>query len=130
MQDLIPLVAVSMPFIMVIAIVVVPAILKSRERREMQTTLRAAIDKGQPMPPEVIDALTRNVKVAPTSLSDIRTGIIWLAVGLGIAGFGFMIGFEDADAFHPMLAIAAIPTVIGLAYIALSFFNPNKAKQP
>ncbi|MCF8504326.1 MAG: DUF6249 domain-containing protein [Caulobacter sp.] len=130
MQDLIPLVAVSMPFIMVIAIVVVPAILKSRERREMQSTLRAAIDKGQPVPPEVIDALTRNVKVAPTSLSDMRTGIIWLAVGLGLAAFGFLVGYEEAEAFHPMLGIAVIPSVIGLAYIALSFFNPNKAKQP
>ena len=118
-----------MPFIMVIAIVVVPAILKSRERREMQGTLRAAIEKGQPLPPEIIDAMTKNVKVAPTSLSDIRTGIIWLAVGLGLAGFGFMIGFEDADAFHPMLAFASIPSVIGLAYIVLSFFNPNKARQ-
>ncbi len=130
MEDLIPLVAVSMPFIMVIAIVVVPAILKSRERREMQATLRAAIEKGQPLPPEMIDAMTRNVKVAPTSLSDIRTGIIWLAVGAGIGAFGFMIGYEEAEAFHPMLGIASIPAVIGLAYIALSFFNPNKARQP
>jgi hypothetical protein len=130
MEDLIPLVAVSMPFIMVIAIVVVPALLKSRERREMQATLRAAIEKGQPLPPEMIDAMTKNVKVAPTSLSDIRTGIIWLAVGAGIAAFGFAVGFEHAEAWNPMLGIASIPAVIGLAYIALSFFNPNKAKQP
>lgn len=130
MHDLTSILAVSMPFVMVIAIVVVPAWLKSRERREMQATLRTAIDKGQPLPPEIIDAMTKNVKVAPTSLSDVRTGIIWLAVGLGIAAFGFMIGYEDSDAFHPMLAIAAIPAIIGLAYIALSFFNPNKAKQP
>jgi hypothetical protein len=74
--------------------------------------------------------MTRNVKVAPTSLSDIRTGIIWLAVGAGIGAFGFMIGYEEAEAFHPMLGIASIPAVIGLAYIALSFFNPNKARQP
>lgn len=130
MEDLIPLVAVSMPFIMVIAIVVVPAWLKSRERREMQATLRTAIEKGQPLPPEIIDAMTKNVKVAPTSLSDMRTGIIWLAVGLGLGAFGYVIGFEDADAFHPMIGVAVIPSVIGLAYIALSFFNPNKAKQP
>lgn len=130
MEDLIPLVAVSMPFIMVIAIVVVPAMLKSRERREMQATLRAAIEKGQPLPPEIVDAMTKNVKVAPTSLSDIRTGIIWLAVGLGIGLVGFIAGYEDADFFNPGLAFAAIPSVIGLAFIALSFFNPNKAKQP
>lgn len=130
MNDLVPLAAVSLPFLMVVAIIVIPAFLKSRERREMQATLRAAIEKGHDIPPETIDALTRNVKVAPTSLSDLRTGVIWLAVGLGLAAFGYMIGFEDADAFHPILGMAGIPAVIGLAFIVLSFFNPNKAKQP
>lgn len=118
------------PFAMVTAIIVVPAWLKSRERREMQATLRTAIEKGQPLPPEIIDAMTKNVKVAPTSLSDLRTGIIWLAVGAGLAALGFMVGFDEADAYHPMLGVASIPAIIGLAYIALSFFNPNKAKQP
>lgn len=118
------------PFAMVTAIVVVPAWLKSRERREMQATLRTAIDKGQPLPPEIIDAMTKNVKVAPTALSDVRTGIIWLAVAGGLAALGFFVGYEEADAYHPMLGVAAIPAIIGLAYIALSFFNPNKAKQP
>jgi len=117
-------------FLMIVAIVVVPNWLKSRERRELQGTLRAAIDKGQPLPPEVIDAMTKNVKTAPTSLSDLRTGVIWLAVGLGICAFGFFIGYEHSDAYTPMLGIGSIPAIIGLAYIALSFFNPNKAKQP
>ena len=130
MEDLIPLVAVSMPFLMIISIIVIPAWLKSKERREMQATLRAAIEKGQPVPAEMIDAMTKNVKVAPTALSDIRTGIIWIAVGLGVCLFGFMIGFEEADAFHPMLALGGIPIIIGAAYVVLSFFNPNKAKQP
>ena len=42
-------------FIMIGAIVLVPAWLKSKERKEMQATLRSAIEKGQPLPPEVID---------------------------------------------------------------------------
>ena len=115
-------------FIMIGAIVLVPAWLKSRERLEMQTTLRAAIEKGQPVPSEVIEALTRNVKVAPTSLSDIRTGIIWLAVGIGIGLFGYFVSFEESDFHFPSMGIAAIPIVIGLAFIVLSFFNPNKPK--
>lgn len=117
-------------FIMIGAIVVIPAWLKSRERRELQATLRTAIDKGQPLPAEIIDAMTKNVKVAPTSLSDLRTGVIWLAVGLGIAAFGYMVGYEKADAFQPLVGIASIPAIIGLAYIALSFVNPNKPRQP
>ena len=117
-------------FAMIGAIVIVPSWLKSRERRELQATLRTAIDKGQPLPAEIIDAMTKNVKVAPTSLSDLRTGVIWLAVGLGIAAFGYMVGYEEADAFQPLVGIASIPAIIGLAYIALSFVNPNKFKQP
>ncbi len=117
-------------FAMIAAIVLVPSWLKSRERREMQATLRSAIDKGQPLPSEIIDAMTKNVKVAPTALSDMRTGIVWLAVGIGIGLLGFIIGFREADAFHPLLGMGAIPTMIGVAFIALSFFNPNKGKQP
>lgn len=127
-MDLGILIPISM-FAMIAAIVLVPAWLKSRERSEMQSTLRSAIDKGQPMPAEIIEALTKNVKAAPTSLRDLRTGVVWLAVGLGIAAFGFMIGFEESDAFHPIAGIAMIPGIIGLAFIVLSFFNPNKGKQ-
>lgn len=115
-------------FLVIGAIVIVPTWLKSRERSEMQTTLRAAIDKGQPVPPEVIEALTRNVKVAPTSLSDLRTGIVWVAVGIGFGLFGYFMSFEESDFHFPSMGIAAIPIVIGLAFIVLSFINPNKPK--
>lgn len=115
-------------FIVIGAVCIAPVWLKSRERREMQSTLRAAIDKGQPVPPEVIEALTRNVKTPPTSLSDMRAGVIWLAVGIGLGLMGYFLRFEADEALHPMLGVAAIPSMIGLAFIALSFFNPNKAK--
>jgi hypothetical protein len=39
-------------FAMIAAIVIVPTWLKSKERRDMQATLRASIDKGQALPPE------------------------------------------------------------------------------
>ncbi len=117
------------PFVMIIAIIVVPAWLKSRERREMQATLRTAIEKGQPLPTEIIEAMTKSVKVPATALSDMRTGVIWVAVGLGVGVLGFMIGYQEAEAFHPILGFAAIPVIIGLAYVVLSFFNPNKGKQ-
>jgi hypothetical protein len=126
-MDFTVLIPISM-FAMIGAIVIVPTWLKSRERSEMQSTLRSAIDKGQPMPAEIIEALTKTVKVAPTSLSDLRTGVIWVAIGVGIGALGFMLGFEAEEAFHPFLGFAAIPTTIGAAFILLSFFNPNKAK--
>ena len=95
----------------------------------MQRTLRVAIEKGQPIPPEVIEAMSRSVKTPPTRLRDLRTGVIWLAIGIGIAGatyFGdFIHGSGDFDGF----GIACIPVVIGVAFIVLSFFNPNKEER-
>jgi hypothetical protein len=117
-------------FALIGAIVIVPTYLKSKERREMQATMRAAIERGQEVPQDMIEAMTRNVKVAPTALSDIRTGVVWIAIGAGIAVFGFMLSYEEADAFHPLMGIAAIPVIIGVTFVILSFFNPNKSKQP
>lgn len=124
-EVLIPLVF----FLVLGAIILVPVWLKSRERREMQDVLRHSIDKGQPLPSEIIEALTKTVKTPPTAFGDVRTGVVWLAVGLGIAGFGFMLGFRHEEAFHPLIGIGMIPSIIGLAFITLSFFNPNKDKK-
>lgn len=127
-EVLIPLAGIGM----IIAIVLGPVYLKSRERRELQETVRAAIDKGQPLPPEMIEAMTRDVsKTLPSRTRDIRRGIIWLAVGVGIAAFSYLsaIGWHDHDAgefFGGTAGIAAIPVTIGLAFLVLSFFNKNK----
>jgi len=135
MEDFIPLFAIFAVFGTITAIIVGPTYFKSRERQEMQATVRAAIDKGQPLPPEVIEALgkeaTRNI---PSRTRDIRRGIIWLATGIGIAAFslindlrGFGDDWNDGPNFDGgLLGLAAIPITIGLAFIVLSFFNKNK----
>lgn len=115
-------------FAMIAAIVIVPSWLKSKERREMQATLRASLDKGQPLPPEMIDALTRQTVKPPASASrDLRIGVILLSLSLGIAAtfsfIGFKFGETEAWGFG---AFAAIPGFIGLAFIILSAFNKNK----
>jgi len=115
-------------FAMIAAIVIVPTWLKSKERQEMQATLRASIDKGQALPPEVIDALTRQtVKPPATAGRDLRTGVILLALSLGIAAAFSYLGYvvED-DVPYGFAAFAAIPGAIGLAFIILSAFNKNK----
>ena len=135
MEDFIPIFAIFAVFGSITAIIVGPTYFKSRERREMQATVRAAIDKGQPLPPEVIEALsTEASKNIPSRTRDIRRGIIWLAVGIGMAAFSLineMRGFGDNWNEGPnfdggLLGLAAIPVTIGLAYIVLSFFNKNR----
>ena len=116
------------PFIMVAAIIIVPAWLKSRERREMQETVRTAIEKGQPLPPELIEALTKEVKVPKISSAhrDMRIGVILLSVAVGLALLGVSLGMVEDDALFPLVGSATIPGMIGIAFIILSFFNPNK----
>lgn len=113
-------------FAMIAAIVILPNYLKSKERAEMQATLRAAIEKGQPLPQEMIDAMTKQVKIPATALSDLRVGVIWLAVGIGIAIASYFFSYDHLDSPYSLFGIAAIPVVIGATYIILSFFNPNK----
>ena len=116
------------PFVMVAAIVIIPAWLKSRERREMQQTVRAAIEKGQPLPPELVEALSKDVRPnrAPSAQRDLRIGVILLSVSIGIALMGSAIGMVEGDALFPIVGAATIPGMIGVAFIILSFFNPNK----
>jgi hypothetical protein len=120
-------------FAAIVAIILGPGYLKSRERQELQTTVRHAIDKGQELPPELIDAMTRDVaSKLPSRSRDLRRGVLWLAVGIGLAAFSFlsnMGGWHDNDiegAAAALMGISAIPATIGLAFIVLSFFNPNK----
>lgn len=115
------------PFIMVIAIVVIPAWLKARERREMQETLRRAIDKGQALPQDLIDSLSKQEFSTPsTAAKDIRIGVILIAISLGIVLLGTAIGYVEDHAYYPILGASAIPGMIGLAFVVLSFFNKNK----
>ncbi len=114
---------------MIVAVVCLPFYFKSRERREMQRTLRVAIEKGQPVPPEVIEAMSRSVKTPPTRLRDLRTGVIWLAIGVGIGLASYFGNFGHSDGDFDGIGIACIPAVIGVAFIVLSFFNPNKEER-
>ena len=117
------------PFLMVAAIIIVPAWLKSRERREMQQTVRAAIEKGQALPPELIEALSKDVQPKKVSSAhrDLRIGVILLAVSVGMGLLGAVLGMVEEEAMFWVAGSATIPGMIGIAFIILSFFNPNKS---
>ena len=100
----------------------VPAV---RRARNLST-----IERGQPLPTEVIDAMSSNVRSPGLPASpqrDLRTGIIWMGVGVGLAAFGLAVSFEEADAFYPLLGMASFPIFIGLAFIVLGLMNRTKS---
>jgi hypothetical protein len=114
------------------AVCIIPFYIRSQERIRVQETLRAAIEKGQPLPTEMMatmETAARNVnlRAAPSPSRDLRTGIIWLGIGLGFAAMGVALGYEEPEAAIPMIACAAFPVFIGLAFIALSLINRTKS---
>ena len=124
-----PVLIVAIIFGSIVAVIIVPFYLRSQERIRVQETLRAAIESGQPMPTEVMENAARNINIrpAPSPSRDLRTGIIWLGVGLGFVAMGVALGYEEPESTIPMIACAAFPVFIGLAFIALSFLNRPKS---
>ena len=117
-------------FAMIAALVIAPRYFKSMERQKMADTLRAAIEKGQPLPSEVIDAMSSNVRspvMLPSPQRDLRTGIIWLGVGVGLAALGLAMSFEEPDVLFPCLGLASFPIFIGLAFVILGLLNRTKS---
>ena len=109
---------------------IVPRYFKSQERQKMAETLRVAIERGQPLPDEVIQAMSSNVRqpgLPPSPQRDIRTGVIWLMVGLAFITLGLIISFDEPDVLYPMLGVAAFPTFIGLAFLVLGLLNKPKS---
>lgn len=85
-----------------------------RTRQEVQGTVRIALERGQPLTPEILDRLGQPGR--PRG-ADLRRGIIAVMLGLGLGAFGLVIG--EPAAVRPMLAVGLVPLLLGLAYLAL-----------
>ena len=90
-----------------------------KSRTEMQQTFRAALDKGQELTPEIIDRLGHP---KASKDKDLRLGVIWLALAIGLVAFGFGIP-DDEDVARIFAGIAAFPFAIGVAYMILHKFT-------
>jgi len=95
-----------------------------RARGEMQQTIRAAIDKGQELSPEIIERLGNPRRPKD---KDLRLAVIWMAVAVGLFLFGASISLVETD--EPILTImsgiAAFPLVIGIAYLIMWRFTDH-----
>lgn len=105
------------PIVMFISIAVVFALFlffRNKAKREMQMTLRAAIDKGHELTPEVIERLG----TPPAAKNrDLRRGIISLAIGFGFIALG--VAIPEEDALRPMLGVASFPVLLGFGFLLM-----------
>ena len=93
-----------------VAIVAVIMLISWAKTRSLHRTVRAMVEKGQPVPPELL-ASPAGAPLRPWY--DLRRGIVLLAVGFGIVMFfGISAGWDNG-----VWALGLIPGLIGLGYI-------------
>jgi hypothetical protein len=106
------------PVLIVIAIGIF-ALLVSRSR---QRTIRMMVEKGQPVPAELLAPHTRALR----QRSDVRRGVIWTMIGLGlIVFFGAVNNWEEG-----IWSIGLIPFLIGLGYLLVWKLEGKKSVPP
>ncbi|MCR9278280.1 MAG: DUF6249 domain-containing protein [Pseudomonadaceae bacterium] len=109
-------------FTMIGAIAGMSMFFRFRARQEAQLTLRTAMEHGESMSPEVVSRLAEQLQSAG---SDLRRGVIAIAIGIAIFIFAQVVGEEDV--VRPLMGISAFPFTIGAAYLGLWFANRKPA---
>jgi len=105
-------------FAMIFGICAIVAYFRHRNRQELQMTVRAAIDSGQPLSSDVLEGLTAALH---PQKSDLRRGVVLVAIALAFGALAFALG--EPQAFGPLLGVAAFPLFSGLGYIGLWVLN-------
>lgn len=119
MDDLIPIVL----FLTIGGVFALAFYFRYRSRHDVQTTVRAAIERGDPLSPEIIETLATSIA---SPHADLRRGIISLALGAAVYLMAILIGEPDAEG--PLAALAMFPLLLGLAYLGLWFFTGRKSE--
>ncbi len=112
-EELIPIVmfaAIALIFFLVLYF-------KQRSRADMQQTIRLALERGTELTPELINRL--GAPAEPSKNRDLRLGLIWMALAIGLALCGFAVPDPTGNALRGCLAGAAFPFAIGLAYLIM-----------
>jgi len=100
------LVGILVPIVALLCIAVVPGLyfyFRYRTRRELQNTLRAAIERGLELTPQLLEQLG---EPAQRKDADLRRGVLAIAVGVGLAAFGLL--QEDPEVFSRLRAGGAL----------------------
>jgi hypothetical protein len=125
--------AIFIPLIFFVAVVAIVWLFQHfglKRRAEAFTTLRLAIEKGQPLTPEALEAMAR----ISSPIADLRRGIVFVAIAAGFAAFGFTIGYNASGDFREFVrgiyGVSMFPLFIGLAFIGLHVFaNEHKRRK-
>jgi len=119
MQHLAPF-AVVIAFFLFLAVAAVAGIVADYKKRGLAIEpLRAAIERGQPLDPQLVERLmapeSRDERLNPLYLK--VGGIITIASGVGVAILAFLLAQLVPVAFYPVLGAAAVATCTGVGLL-------------
>ena len=113
MRDFVAIPIVAIVFLSIfgapVAIVVMIGIFSLIATRMRQRTIRMMVEKGQPVPAELLAPEVRRVR----RRSDMRRGVIWTMVGLGLIIWLAAVNDWEGGAW----SFGLIPFLIGLGYL-------------
>jgi Domain of unknown function (DUF6249) len=113
MRNLVAIPIVAIVFLSIfgapVAIVAMIGIISLIATRMRQRTIRMMVEKGQPVPAELLAPASRGIR----RRSDVRRGVVWAMVGLGMMiFFGAVNDWEGG-----VWSLGLIPFLIGLGYL-------------
>ena len=94
--------------VLIVILIGVFSIIVSRSR---QRTIRMLVEKGQPVPAELLAPAARSVR----RRSDVRRGVVWTMVGLGLMIWLAAVNDWEGGAW----SFGLIPFLIGLGYLII-----------
>ncbi len=94
---------------------------KARARADKQQTIRLALEKGNELSPEFLQQLG---EAEPPKNRDLRRGVIFLALAMGLVLIGFAV--PEPEALRGLLAGAALPFSIGIAFLFMYWYGDKK----
>jgi hypothetical protein len=113
MRNLVAIPIVAIVFLSIfgapVAIVIMIGIFSIIATRMRQRTIQMMVEKGQPVPAELLAPATRGIR----RRSDARRGVVWTMVGLGLMVWLAAVNDWEGGAW----SFGLIPFLIGLGYL-------------
>lgn len=116
--DLAAFAKAAIPIVAVVVggtVMVVLFYLQHREQRMLHETARLALEKGHPIPPELLDQLSGknevHLEVRKEPRNDLRVGLLLIALGAGL--YVFLSAMDTPSLRY----LGAIPGFIGAAFL-------------
>ena len=126
MRNLVAIPIVAIVFLSIfgapVAIVIMIGIFSIIATRTRQRTIRMMVEKGQPVPAELLAPATRGIR----RRSDVRRGVVWTMVGLGLMIWLAAVNDWEGGAW----SFGLIPFLIGLGYLIVWKLEKKKDIPP